>query len=131
MSGRVASAAIRINWGTGPAGAGSPIQASTAPTQVGSEETSAVAEIVSDPSDTSPDQAMMDASNAPIVQALLRQLEPRQRKILELRFALDGYQGPPRTFKQIGKVVGLTRERVRQLEKKALAELKGLAENWV
>jgi len=104
------------------------MQAAAAPTQIGSEEASAIAEIVGGRSDSSPDQAMLDASNAPIVQALLQRLEPRQRKILELRFALDGYQGPPRTFKQIGQVVGLTRERVRQLEKKALSSLKELAE---
>lgn len=104
------------------------IQAATAPSQIGSEEASAIAEIVGDASGQPPDQALMDASNAPIVQALLNHLEPRERRILELRFGLDGHQGPPRTFKQIGKLVGLTRERVRQLERKALASLRALAE---
>ncbi len=103
------------------------IQAASAPTQIGSEDSSAIAEIVGD-TEAGPEQAMMDASNTPIVHALLQHLEPRQRKILELRFALDGYEGPPRTFKEIGKIVGLTRERVRQLEKKALASLKDLAD---
>ena len=65
---------------------------------------------------------------SPIVKAMLEQLAPRERRILELRFGLDGHQGPPRTFKEIGRIVGLTRERVRQLEKKALASLKDLAE---
>ena len=71
---------------------------------------------------------MLQADNAPFVAALLQRLEPRERKILELRFALDGYTGPLRTFKEIGKMIGLTRERVRQLEKKALADLKQILE---
>jgi len=77
----------------------------------------------------SPDQPMLDASNLPIVRSLLEKLEPRERRILELRYGLDGYEGPMRTFKQIGQEIGLTRERVRQLEKKALGDLKRLAEN--
>ncbi|MCJ7544940.1 MAG: RNA polymerase sigma factor RpoD/SigA [Phycisphaerae bacterium] len=104
------------------------LQAAAAPSQIGSEEASAIAEMVGDFSQQSPDQAMMDACNTPIVQTLLKHLELRERRILELRFGLDGHQGPPRTFKEIGKIVGLTRERVRQLEKKALASLKALAE---
>jgi RNA polymerase sigma factor (sigma-70 family) len=104
------------------------LQAAAAPSQISSDETSAIAEMVGDGGEQSPDQALLDASNSPIVQALLKRLEPRERRILELRFGLDGHQGPPRTFKEIGKIVGLTRERVRQLEKKALASLKALAE---
>jgi RNA polymerase primary sigma factor len=104
------------------------LQAAAAPSQIGSEETSAISEMVGDDCEQSPDQALMDASNSPIVQALLKRLGPRERQILELRFGLDGHQGPPRTFKEIGKIVGLTRERVRQLEKKALASLRALAE---
>ena len=46
-------------------------------------------------------------------------------------FGLDGYEGPQRTFKEIGAIVGLTRERVRQLEKKALASLAELAEDLI
>jgi len=104
------------------------LQAVNAPTQVDSEETCALGEIVADESGQLPEQALLDASNSPIVQSLLARLEPRKRRILELRYALDGYQGPPRTFKEIGKLVGLTRERVRQLEKEALEELKSLGE---
>lgn len=70
----------------------------------------------------------MDAAIRPTVNKLLENLAPRERRILELRYGLDGYEGPQRTFKEIGKVIGLTRERVRQLEKKALAELNSLVE---
>ena len=106
------------------------LQAVTAPSQTGTEEAQAISEIVAD-EDSQPDQGMMDASNEPILRALLEKLEPRSRRILELRFGLDGWDGPQRTYKEIGKEVGLTRERVRQLEKKALAELKTVAEDLV
>ena len=74
-----------------------------------------------------PEQSLLDASNKPYVEAMLSQLDERKRRILELRFGLDGHEGPPRTFKQIGKIIGLTRERVRQLANEALAELKAIS----
>jgi len=99
-----------------------------APSQMGADETQALSEMIADNEQSLPEYTLMQASNTPIVEAMLQQLEPRERKILELRFGLDGHEGPPRTFKEIGEIVGLTRERVRQLEKKALAELKTIAE---
>ena len=98
-----------------------------APSQMGSDESQAMAEMISGDDDDAPEHDMMQASDAPIVRALLDSLDGRERRILELRFGLDGHEGPPRTFKEIGKIVGLTRERVRQLEKKALASLQELA----
>jgi RNA polymerase primary sigma factor len=99
------------------------LQAAGAPTQMGSDSTQAICEMLPDNNDT-PEQVLMAESNVPFVRALLEKLDERERKILELRFGLDGYDGPQRTFKEIGKLVGLTRERVRQLEKKAREDLK-------
>jgi RNA polymerase primary sigma factor len=104
------------------------LAAVSAPTQIGVEETQALSEILSDQGQALPEQRLLDASTAPLVRSLLARLEQRERRILELRFGLDGYQGPQRTYKEIGKVIGLTRERVRQLEKKALASLKALVD---
>jgi len=104
------------------------LRAVNAPSQMGADETQALSEMIADNEQSLPEYTLMQASNTPIVEAMLQQLEPRERKILELRFGLDGHEGPPRTFKEIGEIVGLTRERVRQLEKKALAELKTIAE---
>ncbi len=101
------------------------LAAVNAPSQMASDESQTISEVVVD-DEAPPDQGLLDAGNAPFVRALLDHLDERQRKILELRFALDGYEGPPRTFKQIGAMIGLTRERVRQLEKEALAKLKEL-----
>lgn len=55
---------------------------------------------------------------------LLNEIEPRQADVLRLRFGLEGRK--PLTLKQIGKKLGLTRERVRQLQKDALARLNEL-----
>jgi RNA polymerase primary sigma factor len=55
---------------------------------------------------------------------LLDEIEPREAEVLRLRFGLDGAE--PLTLKQIGKKLGLTRERVRQLQNGALAQLNEL-----
>lgn len=58
------------------------------------------------------------------VRKLLDCLEPRERKVIKERF---GLQGPPRTLDDIGKELGVTRERVRQIEGKALRKLRNPA----
>ncbi|MHC4294890.1 MAG: sigma-70 family RNA polymerase sigma factor [Planctomycetota bacterium] len=103
------------------------LQAVTAPSQVAAEGAQSISEMLSDDENV-PERAMMDAANTPFVRSLLDRLDERERKILELRFGLDGHEGPQRTFKEIGKVIGLTRERVRQLERKALADLKKICD---
>jgi RNA polymerase primary sigma factor len=52
----------------------------------------------------------------------LDQLNPRMRRVVSLRFGLDGEQ--PRTLEEVGTQLGITRERVRQLETRALRELR-------
>ena len=56
--------------------------------------------------------------------ALLR-LNPRQQRVLTERFGLDG--GRPKTLEEVGVILGITRERVRQLETRALRELRTVA----
>jgi len=116
-----------------------------APGRIGPDESQTNCQVVEDTSALPPEQDLMDAANGPTVRRLLERLEPRQRQILELRFGLDlsgrasaspaepraggaWRTGTLRTYKEIGKIVGLTRERVRQLEKKALAQLRDLAD---
>jgi RNA polymerase primary sigma factor len=55
----------------------------------------------------------------------LEQLNPRMRRVLSLRFGLDGE--PPQTLEAVGGHLGITRERVRQLETRALRELRQAA----
>jgi RNA polymerase primary sigma factor len=52
----------------------------------------------------------------------LEELNPRMRRVLSLRFGLDGE--PPQTLEEVGTQLGITRERVRQLETRALRELR-------
>ena len=53
---------------------------------------------------------------------LMDNIDPRAAKILKLRYGLDG--GDPLTLKEIGQQIGLTRERVRQIEHEALKNLR-------
>jgi RNA polymerase primary sigma factor len=59
-----------------------------------------------------------------LAEALLH-LNPRMRHVLALRFGLDG--APPKTLEEVGAGLGITRERVRQLESRALRELRAVA----
>jgi RNA polymerase primary sigma factor len=56
------------------------------------------------------------------IAAALDQLTDRERKVLELRYGLT--DGQPRTLEEVGKAFGVTRERVRQIEVKALRKLR-------
>ena len=103
------------------------IQAVNAPTQMATDEAQALAEMLPN-EQPGPQDFFEDQGNAQVVRKLLDQLPQRERQILIYRFGLDGHQGPPRTLKQVGQLIGLTRERVRQLEKEALAKLHELIE---
>ena len=104
------------------------IAAVNAPTQMAGEEATSLSDMLPDTTTPMPEAGAMDASNPAIIRKLLDHLDPRQQKILTLRFGLDGYEGPQRTLKEVGEMVNLTRERVRQLEKQALATLQELLE---
>ena len=104
------------------------IKAVNSPTQMASEESQALGEML----DSQPGgEFFEDQGNAALVREVVSQLPQRERKILTYRFGLDGYQGPPRTLKQVGVMIGLTRERVRQLEKGALTKLHELMEDKI
>jgi RNA polymerase primary sigma factor len=75
----------------------------------------------SDPPDTA---TALKLRSVEVKRALLR-LSPRARSVLMRRFGLDG--NPPQTLEQVGEGLGITRERVRQLEARALRELRAVA----
>jgi len=59
-----------------------------------------------------------------LLHSWLKVLSPRQRRVIELRFGLK--DGEPRTLEAIGKIYGVTRERIRQIELEALERLRSL-----
>ncbi len=101
-----------------------------APTQMASEESQAMAEMLPDDHVT-PEKLFEDEGNAALVRKVLDELPRREREILIYRYGLDGYEGPQRTLKEVGAKIGLTRERVRQLEKLALASLRKLVDEMI
>lgn len=60
------------------------------------------------------------------VLGLLTHLKGREKKIIKMRFGLD--DGTPKTLEEIGRILGITRERVRQIQFKALSRLREVAE---
>jgi RNA polymerase primary sigma factor len=78
-------------------------------------------EMIEDERTRPPDLEMIEADNLKHVFELLEQMDEREAKVLRLRFGLDDNE--PRTLKEIGEALGLTRERVRQIESEALGKL--------
>jgi len=79
-------------------------------------------DFVGDPNAVSPFEAASDALLAGEVDRMLLVLDERERRILQLRFGLD--RGQPRTLDEIGADFNLTRERIRQIEARAMSKLR-------
>jgi RNA polymerase sigma factor (sigma-70 family) len=82
-------------------------------------------DVLATPGDDPADLATTRVMRVEIERLLIR-LEPRERRVLELRHGLDG--NGPRTLNEVGEVIGITRERVRQIEKEALVRLRDIAQ---
>jgi RNA polymerase primary sigma factor len=82
---------------------------------------SSAGDLLRDDSTPSPEQAFLEQAQIAEVGKLLEDLSEREATILKLRYGLDGH--PTLTLKEIGEAVGLTRERVRQIENQALSRL--------
>jgi RNA polymerase primary sigma factor len=93
-----------------------------APQADASEDGQAIDATVIDVRARRPDAALIESDEVRQVLALLGRLGERQATVLRLRFGLDGEE--PRTLKEIGERLGLTRERVRQIEREALSALR-------
>ncbi|MEE9603359.1 MAG: RNA polymerase sigma factor RpoD/SigA [Thermoguttaceae bacterium] len=78
-------------------------------------------EMVMDDRLQSPDEALVESDNLHHVMTMLETMDAREATVLRLRFGLNGNE--PRTLKEIGETLGLTRERVRQIETEALGKL--------
>ncbi len=78
-------------------------------------------EMVADTREDGPETELLNNDNLTHVYRMLDEMEERQSTILRMRFGLDDDE--PKTLKQIGESLGLTRERVRQIEQEALNRL--------
>ncbi len=81
-------------------------------------------DIIPDRHALTPDQILGDVESVDRLLELLEKLEDRERKILEMRFGLNGAR--PLTLEEVSQRIGRTRERVRQIQNQALAKLKAL-----
>jgi RNA polymerase primary sigma factor len=86
-----------------------------------------LADIIPDTTSPTVDEAVMEQSQHEALPALVEQalqgLTSRERHVLILRFGLDGH-GTKRELAEVGRMIGLSRERIRQLEQRALAKLR-------
>ncbi|HSE82895.1 MAG TPA: sigma-70 family RNA polymerase sigma factor [Gaiellaceae bacterium] len=82
-------------------------------------------DMLEDENSEQPDAALAELLRGVELQEALASLNERMRHVLELRFGLNGQQ--PRTLEEVGSELGVTRERVRQLESRALRELQSVA----
>jgi RNA polymerase primary sigma factor len=90
-------------------------------TPVGDGESS-YGDLIEDVNSLAPHEQSAQQARTRELAGALDQLNPRMRRVLSLRFGLDGE--PPHTLEEVGTKLGITRERVRQLETRALRELR-------
>lgn len=102
------------------------IKAFHAPTQFSGggsdDEQVTIEDVVADTNNLTPDEAVSSCDDLRKLEQLLDQIDERAATILKLRYGLEGDE--PMTLKQIGQKVGLTRERVRQIEHETLRQLR-------
>src|SRR5262245_46247167 len=87
---------------------------------VGSEGEGELGDLFADPNSVDPETEAAEALRARSVREAVRNLPERERRVLELRF---GFDGEPTSLEQIGRELKISRERVRQVERDALAAL--------
>ena len=91
-------------------------------TPIGEEEDSHLADFIQDQESVSPDDAATHQLLRERIVEVLSELTPRERDVLRMRFGLD--DGYPRTLEEVGRHFQVTRERIRQIEAKALKKLR-------
>ena len=89
----------------------------------GAEGESSLTESLPDKRTPQPFEAVFSESDAEFVTSMLSRITEREALVLQLRYGLSNRDGKRMTLKEIGEAVGLTRERVRQIEKEATRKL--------
>ncbi len=89
---------------------------------IGDEESSHLGDFVEDSTVAHPDEAVLHGMLRDDLEEVMNSLSERERTVLKLRFGLE--DGRPRTLEEVGQLYKVTRERIRQIEAKALRKLK-------
>ncbi|HWC32029.1 MAG TPA: sigma-70 family RNA polymerase sigma factor [Actinomycetota bacterium] len=93
---------------------------------VGDEEESEFGHFLTDETQPLPDEVAEETMRKEALRSILGSLSPREQRVLELRYGLDGQQ--PRTLDEVGRTFNVTRERIRQIENQSLKKLRALAD---
>src|SRR5438874_1052876 len=93
---------------------------------VGDDEESEFGHFLTDENEALPDEVAEVELRKAALRRVLGSLSPRERRVLELRYGLDGEH--PRTLDEVGRTFNVTRERIRQIENQSLKKLRALAE---
>ena len=91
-------------------------------TPLGKEEDSRLGDFIADAESARPDSSAADELLRSDIDDILNTLLPREREVVRLRYGLD--DGRERTLEEVGQLFGITRERVRQIEFKAMRKLR-------
>ena len=86
------------------------------------DEKESLSSFVASGAEKSPERMMMALEQSKLIDSVLSQLSPRECCVVRRRFGLDA--SGPETLEQIGQTLDITRERIRQIEVKALGKLK-------
>ena len=93
-------------------------------TLIGDDSTTEIGNLIEDKSSDAPPDAVSKGMTKDEINSLLDNLSTREKLVIQLRFGLS--DGKNRTLEEIGNMLGLTRERIRQIEKKAINKLRGI-----
>jgi RNA polymerase primary sigma factor len=91
-------------------------------TPVGEEQDSHLGDFIEDRAVVSPSDAVMEINLKEHMASMLKTLNPREEKIIKMRFGLE--DGSEHTLEEVGQTFAVTRERIRQIEAKALRKLR-------
>jgi RNA polymerase primary sigma factor len=94
---------------------------------VGDEEESEFGHFITDETVPLPEEAAEVTMRKETLEKILSQLSPRERRVLELRYGLNGEH--PCTLDEVGRAFNVTRERIRQIENQSLKKLRALADS--
>ena len=91
-------------------------------TPIGEEEDSHLGDFIEDKSAVSPLESVVSASRREEVRRVMKTLTPREERVIKMRFGVG--DGSEHTLEEVGQSFAVTRERIRQIEAKALRKLR-------